>query len=324
MVGHLPVEVPDVWQETYDLVSQVPKGMVTTYGQVAVALGDKVAARFVGLAMSMNDDVRRVPCRRVVHSDGRVGGYTSPRGASEKVELLRAEGVPVKDGKVQNLSDHMFCDFRSSEPLKSLREDQRRLRRRLRLPDSAIPVERLAGADVAYDGETSYASVVVLDLETGRKVESFESRSETAFPYIPTYLTYRELPVLKDAVSQLGEGTVLMYDGNGVLHPEGFGIASHAGVVFDLPTIGVAKKLLCGRLAKHGKEGQRAVLVDGHVAGYAVSLGNRSPVYVSPGHGISFKQTLSLTKSMLRHRIPEPVRQAHIYANNLRHSTSNK
>ena len=68
--------IPDLWEATYDLVSQVPEGRVTTYGQVATALGDIVASRFVGLAMSRNDDTVRVPCRRVVRSDGRLGGYT--------------------------------------------------------------------------------------------------------------------------------------------------------------------------------------------------------------------------------------------------------
>lgn len=315
--------LPDIWRETYDLVSQIPKGMVSTYGHVASALGDKVAARFVGLAMSRNDDVVRVPCRRVVYSDGRVGGYTSPRGADEKVELLRKEGVPVRNGRVQDLPRYLFTDFESSEPLKALRDEQRRLRSRVKLPADPIPVERLAGADIAYDGDTAYASIVVMDPSAGKTVDTLEARSDAPFPYIPTYLAYRELPVLRDIAGELDEGTVLMYDGNGVLHPERFGIASHAGVAFGTPTVGVAKKLLCGSLSK-GSEGLREVEVDGLLAGYSISSEGRSPIYVSPGHGVSFEQALSLARSMLRHRLPEPVRLAHVAANYLRHSTSNK
>ena len=79
--------IPDLWKETYDLVAQVPIGRVTTYGAVAKGLGDIVASRFVGLAMSRNDDIVRVPCRRVVQSDGGIGGYTGG-GPEKKIELV--------------------------------------------------------------------------------------------------------------------------------------------------------------------------------------------------------------------------------------------
>ncbi|HIH00863.1 TPA: hypothetical protein HA259_02070 [Thermoplasmata archaeon] len=148
--------------------------------------------------------------------------------------------------------------------------------------------------------------------------------SEAKFPYIPTYLAYRELPLVKPLVTGLEEGTLLMYDGNGILHPEGFGVASHAGVLFGLPTIGVAKRLLCGSTAESGKSDAVVVRVKGKVAGYALSRGSSAPVYVSPGHGVGHKQTLSVARSFLKYRIPEPVRAAHAFATSERRSATNK
>jgi deoxyribonuclease V len=324
MASGCSFRLPDMWKETYDLVSQVPEGMVTTYGHVAEALGDRVAARFVGLAMSKNDDVRRVPCRRVVHTDGRVGGYTSARGPEEKTELLEAEGIRVASGRVVDLEAHLFTGFKSSEPLRRLRAEQRRLASRLWLPSSKIRVDRIAGVDIAYHGDDAFVSVAVLDPASRVTVDTLSTRAKVRFPYIPTYLAYRELPLLGGLVDGLDEGTVLMYDGNGVLHPEGFGIASHAGVVFALPTIGIAKKKLCGTLKGLPGDELREVEVRDRLAGYAISSGGRKPIFASPGHGISFRQSLSVTLGMLRHRVPEPVRQAHLTATSLRQSTSNK
>lgn len=323
MASGYSFRLPDLWKETYDLVSQVPEGMVTTYGHVAEALGDRVAARFVGLAMSKNDDIHRVPCRRVVHADGRVGGYTSARGPEEKVELLEGEGIPIASGRVVDLDVHLFTGFKSSKPLRLLRVEQRRLVSRLRLPSSKIRVSRVAGVDIAYRGDDAFVSVAVLDHASGATVDTLSARAEARFPYIPTYLAYRELPLLGSLVDELDEDTVLMYDGNGVLHPEGFGVASHAGVVFGLPTIGIAKKKLCGNLKGHPGDELREVEVRDGLAGYAISSGGRKPIFVSPGHGISFRQSLSITLNMLRHRVPEPVRQAHLSATSLRQSISN-
>jgi deoxyribonuclease V len=115
-----------------------------------------------------------------------------------------------------------------------------------------------------------------------------------------------------------------MYDGNGVLHPEGFGIASQLGVVFDVPTIGIAKKLLCGELSRHS--GNTAeIRMDGQVVGNALSSGKGvKPVYVSVGHRMSSAQAKAITLKFLKHRVPEPTRRAHIAAEAARRGTNNK
>lgn len=309
--------LPDLWKEAYDLVAQVPSGMVTTYGAVAEALGDIVASRFVGLAMSRNDDIVRVPCRRVVQSDGSVGGYTGG-GPRKKTRLLRAEGIEIKRNKVQNLEDVLFKDFTSSYPLKSLRRRQLSLKRRLRTTDSDQTLDKVAGVDISYDGEHGYAAIVMFDLHTGRELESIVMEGDARFPYVPTYLAFRELPLVAPLMKTVDNRTVLMYDGNGILHPDGFGVASHAGVVFDVPSVGVAKKLLCGTV-----RGQGRVVVDGKTVGYRLGEGARA-VFASPGHRVSPRQALEITKRFLKWRVPEPTRLAHIAANAARREGSHK
>jgi deoxyribonuclease V len=321
---HSLENLPDLWKYTYDLVAQVPRGRVTTYGEVAKALGDIVSSRFVGLAMSRNDDIVRVPCRRVVQSDGSLGGYTGG-GPRKKKRLLREEGIVIRGDKVVNLEELMFRDFATSYPLKGLRRRQLSLKDSLRLRHTGPPFERIAGMDVAYHGDHAYAALVVLSIKTGEEIERHVVEGEAGFPYVPTYLAFRELPVVAPLMRHLDEHTVLVYDGNGILHPEGFGVACHAGVAFGVPTIGVAKKLLCGELSGTSSGGFRKVMIQGRVVGFALAhKAGSKPVYVSPGHMISPSQALQISKGMLRHRVPEPTRLAHIASDAARRAANVK
>jgi deoxyribonuclease V len=317
-------EVPDLWKETYDLVAQVPEGKVTTYGDVARALGDVVASRFVGLAMSRNDDIVRVPCRRVVQSDGSLGGYTGG-GPSKKARLLREEGIQISKGKVVDLERVLFKDFRTRHPLRALRARQRALRKRLSLVDEVDDIRRVAGVDIAYVGERGLAAMAILDYRTGRLLERKVIEGAAGFPYVPTYLAFREIPLVIPLVDELGDHTVVLYDGNGILHPEQFGIASHFGVLLDMPTIGVAKKLLCGKVGGGPRNLVRPVTVGRRVLGHALCRTSGSkPVYVSAGHGVSPSRALEVSRSLLFHRVPEPTRLAHIEAEAARRSRNNK
>jgi len=315
--------LPDLWKDTYDLVAQVPLGRVTTYGAVAKALGDVVASRFVGLAMSRNDDIVRVPCRRVVQTDGYVGGYTGG-GPQKKIRLLKSEGVSVKDMKVMDLDRILFEDFVTSYPLRALRRRQRSLRRHLSLERQG-DIEIVAGVDVAYEDDRSYAALVSFDYKSGQELDRNVIVGRAKFPYVPTYLAFRELPLISDLVGKLDKNAVLMYDGNGILHPERFGIASQAGVEFGISTIGVAKKLLCGKVSLADSRSARPVIVNGVASGYALSRGRTGrPVYVSPGHAISPELALEVCQRFLTYRIPEPTRIAHIVAETARAEATQK
>jgi deoxyribonuclease V len=212
------------------------------------------------------------------------------------------------------MEDHIFKDFDSSHPLLGLKMRQESLRRHVLLEDSD-PVDYVAGIDIAYKGDRAFAAAVVFDVSTGEEVRRHHAMSKAIFPYIPTYLAFRELPLVAPLIERLPRNTVVMYDGNGVLHPLGFGVASHLGVAFDVPSIGVAKRMLCGTIGRSDGRGVREVVLNGAVVGHALSKGKgRKPVYISPGHRISKKTALSLSMRFLSHRVPEPTRSAHIAA----------
>ena len=91
----------------YELVSEVPAGKVTTYGDVAYAMGEPESSRGVGAALRANPKPIVVPCHRVVMSSGELGGYGGPKGTPKKARLLRGEGVRVEGGRV-DLSEYLF------------------------------------------------------------------------------------------------------------------------------------------------------------------------------------------------------------------------
>ncbi len=98
--------VMDYRESVYAVVMQVPRGRVTTYKLVAAALGNPRGCRAVGNALNRNSDPEKVPCYRVVKSDGRLGGYAG--GLSEKIRRLRADGIEVRDGMVLGLDRILF------------------------------------------------------------------------------------------------------------------------------------------------------------------------------------------------------------------------
>lgn len=302
----------DLGEEVRKLVAQVPEGKVTTYGLVARALGDVVASRFVGKVMSENEDVVRVPCRRVVQSDGHLGGFTGG-GVAAKRKALRAEGVEIEGDRIVDFEKRLFSDFRTSYPLRKFRRIQQRDSKKLVLEDDFDHEAPVAGTDIAYRGDDAFGALVMFERGKAEPVDHATIRMTVSFPYIPTYLTFREAEVVQRLVEKIDESPVLVHDGNGIIHPLGFGIASHLGVMLDLPTIGVAKKLLYGTVTGRGMT--KRVMDRSIQIGWAVS-GERwhRPVYVSPGHAISVGSCLRLLRSNWTHRIPEPVRLAHIEA----------
>lgn len=100
-------------ERVYALLRQVPPGRVTTYGALARAAGMPKASRLVGAIMRGNPNAPRVPCHRVVKSDGRIGGYSgsAEENIKRKVSMLKKEGVRVKGGKVQDFDRVFFDDF---------------------------------------------------------------------------------------------------------------------------------------------------------------------------------------------------------------------
>jgi deoxyribonuclease V len=303
----------NLFQYTYNLVRQIPEGRVSSYGAVAEALGDKIAARAVGRMMNQNPDADTMPCFKIVHSDGRLGGFGL--GIDDKIRRLKQDKINVEDGKIVDFESVFFKDFKTDYPLKKLRSKQIELSKKVVLKDGFTKIESVAAADIAYpenEFENACGACVVMDYKTKEIIEEKIVFSKTSFPYISTYLTYRELPIIKKLVDRLiTKPTVFMFDGNGILHPYGLGLASHVGVVLDIPSIGVAKSLLYGNV-----EGN-VVTIDGKKRGlvFFSSKKIKKPIYVSPGNKISFETSLKIVKNLSFYKIPEPLRQAHILAN---------
>ncbi|MCR4404073.1 MAG: endonuclease V [Candidatus Acetothermia bacterium] len=318
------LQVPDLRREALELLLQIPKGKVTTYHALAVALGDEAAARAVGQIMAANDQPERFPCYKVVHSSGEVGAYSAPGGSAAKIAKLRAEGIEIQDGRIVGLHRYLFTDFKSSRPLEQLRALQEELSAAISLEPLPKEPKTVAGVDVAYgrgegERERAVAGYALLDL-AGRAVGFETVEREVAFPYIPTYLAFRELPILLELLERVrGVGKladVVMVDGNGILHPRHAGIASHLGVLLDIPTIGITKSLLCGQveLAGLGVREVRYVLLSGERVGAAVRLSERAqPIFISPGNKIDLEGAIELTLPLASssHRLPEPIRLAH-------------
>jgi deoxyribonuclease V len=190
-------------------------------------------------------------------------------------------------------------------------------------------VRTVAGTDVSFDraAPTLFAAVVVLDAHTLAVVDAATARAPASFPYVPGYLSFRELPALIAAFAKLRVAPDLVVcDGHGRAHPRRFGLASHLGVALDVPAIGCAKSVLVGGHAVPGPErGAFAPLRDGGVT-IGSALRTRTgvaPVYVSVGHRVSLatarRWVLRLAPS---HRLTEPVRAAHAEGNRARSARS--
>jgi len=178
-------------------------------------------------------------------------------------------------------------------------------------------IHYVAGVDTAYRASMSIGAAVVLNYETLSVVELRKARVKTRFPYIPTLLSFREIPPTLAAIKKLKtQLDVFLVDGQGIAHPYRLGFASHLGLILDKPTIGVAKSLLCGKVGNFNQEGWAPIIDKNEVIGAAVAQKHEKPIYVSIGHMVSLKRAIRIVKHCTRlHRIPEPIRAAHIIAN---------
>ncbi|MCU7727636.1 endonuclease V [Actinoplanes sp. KI2] len=197
---------------------------------------------------------------------------------------------------------------------------QAELRDRLVLPDDPIePPATVTGLDISYaiGSDRAVAAAVTVEVGSLRVREVATAPGTVHFPYVPGLLAFREIPLLLAALDRLdGRPEVLVCDGYGIAHPRRFGLASHLGVLLDLPAFGVAKNAFVGEHAEPGpSRGEWSALHDGdEVLGRAVRTRTGvKPVYVSAGHRIGLADATALTVRLsTRYRIPEPTRQADI------------
>lgn len=203
--------------------------------------------------------------------------------------------------------------------LASLRERQQELAALVIREDrlDRDPPRLIGGADVGFEqeGEVTRAAIVLLAYPSLELVEYQVARVATTMPYIPGFLSFRETPALLAAWQQLAQKPDLLFvDGHGISHPRRLGVASHFGLLVDVPTIGVAKKRLCGQFMLPGDEpGALAPLMDKNeqLAWVWRSKARCNPLFVSTGHRVALDSALTWVQRCIKgYRPPEPTRWA--------------
>ncbi|MHC4563236.1 MAG: deoxyribonuclease V [Planctomycetota bacterium] len=193
---------------------------------------------------------------------------------------------------------------------------QRRLAELIRIEPLTGEIRTIAGVDCALAGGTKIAATAVLcDAGSMAVIAQASAIQPCRFPYIPGLLSFREAPVVIEAVRRLpGEPDLLMCDGQGLAHPRGLGLASHVGLWLDMPTIGVAKSRLCGEHRVVGpKRGSKVQLRhEGEIIGAVVrTRDNVKPLYISVGHRVTLDEAVHWTMACGRGvRLPQPTRLA--------------
>lgn len=198
---------------------------------------------------------------------------------------------------------------------------QRRLATQVSRNSEVIAPRFIAGVDIAVGKAAGLATgaIVVLSYPELRVVATAVAQGRLDFPYIPGLLSFREAPLTIAAGERLSiTPDLILVDGQGVAHPRRFGFASHLGLLWDKPTIGCAKSLLCGRHEVPGAEtGSYAEVIDGgETIGAALrTRPGAKPVYVSIGHKVDLDTAISWVLKCCRgYRLPEPIRLAHLAA----------
>jgi deoxyribonuclease V len=193
---------------------------------------------------------------------------------------------------------------------------QSQLRKLVQRTNSFEPgdINTVAGVDVSLKDE-GQAAVVVMSFPGLQLLDQAVVIRKVVFPYIPGLLSFRETPLVLEAIEKLKiKPDLLMVDGQGIAHPRRFGIACHLGVFLDMPSIGCAKSVLTGHYDNLGPEaGDQAPMIDrGETVGIALRTKLRSnPLIISIGHKIDLPTSVDFVMKCLRgYRLPETTRTA--------------
>ena len=176
-------------------------------------------------------------------------------------------------------------------------------------------VTTVAGVDAAFTGDKVIAAACLFSYPELILSEETFSLMKTPFPYIPGFLSFREGPAVVRALKKLQKKPdVVLFDGQGIAHPHGFGIASHIGVILGLPTIGCAKSKLIGEYDEPeiSRRSWNPLWSRNKTIGSVVrTRDNVKPVFVSPGHMIDLQTSREIVlRTAHRFRLPEPIRHA--------------
>jgi deoxyribonuclease V len=206
-------------------------------------------------------------------------------------------------------------------------ELQKKLRSEVRLVPLAKMPTIIGGCDVSMNrfAKEGFAGFVTLDFKTLEMVDHSVIEDTIPFLYIPGLLSFREIPMLLAAWEKLKtKPEVLFVDGVGIAHPRRLGIATHLGLVLNIPTVGCGKSILYGKYEEPAAAaGSISYMHDpktGEIIGAALRTKDKvKPMFISPGHLITLEDSLTLVRAAIRkHRLPEPTRLAHNTVNEYR------
>jgi len=184
--------------------------------------------------------------------------------------------------------------------------------------DQFNEINFVAGVDVGFEQNNTItrAAIAVLSFPELVLIDQAIARLPTHFPYIPGYLSFREIPAVLKALDKLTQyPDIFLCDGQGIAHPRRFGIACHLGVLTDIPALGVAKSRLIGTYESTPvSKGQSVILKDGNeIVGSVLCTRDKvKPLYISTGHKITLASATRLVmQCVTKYRLPETTRQAH-------------
>jgi len=229
-----------------------------------------------------------------------------------------------EDRKIAQIADPL----RRGYDLERLRRIQVRIAARIVTEDDfRKPINRVTGLDVAYLDDEAITAAVTMDYNSFRVIEEKAIKGKVSFPYIPTFLGFREGPlIIKLAKSLNLEPDILLVNSQGIAHPLFCGCASYVGVSINKPTIGVAGTRLCGEYeGRPEKIGDSAPLKyqERIIGTVLLSKQGCKPIFVSVGHMIALETAMEIVKHFLTvKKFPEPVRLAHNLANKVRREAS--
>ncbi|WP_281744925.1 endonuclease V [Thermanaerovibrio acidaminovorans] len=200
-------------------------------------------------------------------------------------------------------------------PFEGAAELQRRLAQEVRLCPLAGEPRWVAGVDCSERDRTIRAAAVLLSWPELTPAAEALFEGPCRVPYVPGFLSFRELDPMVRALEGLGMPfDLVMVDGCGIAHPRGLGIASHLGVALNVPSLGISKSLLVGSFEEPGPDPLSIgpIWLNRSQVGWALrSRRGARPIFVTPGHMIDLEGALDVTLRALRgYRLPEPTRLA--------------
>ncbi len=203
---------------------------------------------------------------------------------------------------------------------------QENLRNRIILEKTLTEVRTIGGGDVAYSKNRnfSFAAIVVLSFPNLEIVDSATAHAKISFPYIPGLFSFLEGPILIRAFRKLRRRPdVMIFEGQGIAHPRGFGLASHVGLWLDLPSVGCAKTPLLNDFITPAplKGSFESIRKEGKEVGAVLRTKDKvKPLFVSPGHQIDLQTSIQIIlDTCQRYRTPEPLRKAHQVSREIMH-----